>query len=95
MTPAGRILRSRNVKLEGCYQLDVIGGPVTGGRNVKYAAGRTPKVRIAQKEDDFAIIEVVCGCGQTMQIRCNYAGAKPSAQPARQENSQEAQNAVS
>jgi len=92
---AGRILRSGNVKLDGCYQLEVVGAP-GGGRNVTPSAGRTPpKVRIVQKESDFAVIEVACGCGEVIQIRCNYAGADSPAEQPGQENAQEAQNAVS
>ena len=93
---AGRVLRGKDVKLDGSYQLDVVQTPVSGKKTSGRAAGQVPpKVRIAQKAGDFAIIEVACGCGEIIQIKCNYAGAKPSPQPAQQENIQEAQNAIS
>jgi hypothetical protein len=93
---AGRILRSKNVKLEGCYRLDFAPALGSGTQNVRHVTGQTlPKVRIAQKGNDFAIIEVACGCGEMIQIKCNYAGANLSAKPTGQENVQETQNAVS
>jgi hypothetical protein len=88
---AGRVLRSGNVKLDGRYQLEVIGAPAGGSRNITRSAGQAPpKVRIIRKESDFAIIEVACGCGEVIQIRCNYAGAKSSGEQPGQENAQEA-----
>jgi hypothetical protein len=87
---AGRVLRSGNVKLDGCYQLEVIGAPAGGGRNITRSAGQAPKVRVIRKESDFAIIEVTCGCGEVIQIRCNYVGAKSSGEQPGQENAQEA-----
>ncbi len=87
---AGRVLRNGNVKVDGRYRLEV-GGAAGGGRNVARSADhRPPKARIIRKESDFAIIEVACGCGEVIQIRCNYAGANSSDERPGQENAQEA-----
>jgi hypothetical protein len=92
---AGRILRSNNVKLSGAYQLDIAQGASRAKLARQPAGPLTPKVRIAENRKDFAIIEVSCGCGEIIRIKCNYGSATASGQSANTKPTQETQNAVS
>ena len=72
---AKRILRSGDVELKGQIQLT----PSSSARN---AAGpqtpvqSNPNVRILESNDDFAVVEFVCSCGQKTHVKCQYAPAK-------------------
>jgi hypothetical protein len=85
-TTAGRILKSDDVKLEGQFHLDVM----KTGSNLpahQHQGGATvePKVRIAENNPEFAIIEITCSCGNTVQLRCEYANVKTEENPQNQD----------
>ena len=73
-SPTGRILKSRDVKLEGQFRLDT-GREVPNSANEKNAALSPAGVRIVEKHPEFAVMEVTCGCGTKMHIRCEYTDA--------------------
>ncbi len=53
------------------------GGSASAGRHVSHGGGNA---RIVGQNENGAIIEVVCGCGNTMQVVCEFpveAGAPP------------------
>ena len=52
-----------------------IGGQA--GRHVtnKHAATGSATARLVEQNDQRAVIEVVCGCGQTLHVECNYPAA--------------------
>ena len=76
--PAGRILKSNDVKLEGQFHL---GAAQDGSDSPKrqVAASSAPKVRILENHPEYAVIEVTCSCGTTMSVKCEYAGAAAQA----------------
>jgi len=37
------------------------------------AAKATPRARIVGQTQTHAVLEVVCSCGQKIQVQCNYA----------------------
>ncbi|MFA5239036.1 MAG: hypothetical protein WC476_04920 [Phycisphaerae bacterium] len=76
---ARRVLKSNNVKLEGCFRLDV-GQVATGSANEKNKASSPARVRIAENHPEFAIIEIICGCGAKTLIRCEYTDAQSTEQ---------------
>jgi len=71
---AGRILKSKDVKVEGRFLLDVanLGSDLP---RAQPAALTAPKVRVLESHPQYAVIEVTCSCGRKMSIKCNYAGA--------------------
>lgn len=70
----GRILKSKDVKVEGRFLLDVanLGSDLP---KPQAAALTTPQVRVLENHPQYAVIEVTCGCGRKMSLKCNYAGA--------------------
>lgn len=68
---AGRIVKSSNVKLEGTFCLDA-GQSASPWAREKNAASVPVQARIVESQPQFAIIEVICGCGAKTQIRCEY-----------------------
>lgn len=68
----GHILKSKDVKLEGKFRLDV---GQTGPKPVreKVTASTTPQVSVVENQSEFAVIEIVCLCGSRTYIRCEYA----------------------
>jgi hypothetical protein len=71
-TTAGRILKSDDVKLEGQFHLEVM----EAASNLPHTAAAAlaePQVRVVENYPEFAIIEITCSCGTTLQIKCEYA----------------------
>jgi len=76
--PAGRILKSNDVKLEGQFLLDA----TDAGSDLpkqEIAGSSEPKVRILENHPEYAVIEVTCSCGTRMSLKCEYAGAAAQA----------------
>jgi len=71
---ARHILKSADVKLEGCCHLDIGTGQTAAGQ-VKgtSTALTTPQVCVVQSHAQFAVIEVTCSCGTKTLVRCEYA----------------------
>jgi hypothetical protein len=71
---AGRILKSNDVTLEGQFHLEV----TNNGSQVpkaQAAASSEPQVRVLENHPQYAVIEVTCGCGRKMSLKCEYATA--------------------
>ena len=81
----GRILKADHVELEGRFHLDVA-QPQPGQTKAKSATLATPQVCIVENQPEFAVIEITCSCGTKTHLRCEYADAKPSAEPAPSQN---------
>jgi len=72
------ILKAAQVALNSPFQLsiDSVVGP-TCQKAGAASAGAT--VRLVQDHPEYAIIEIVCPCGRSTQVRCDYAAANPPA----------------
>lgn len=84
--PAGRVLKSNNVKLEGQFRLDgtKIG---TGLPKAKNTLSASPQASIVENHPEFAVIELICSCGTKTCLRCEYtAGAESSADGSQTQN---------
>jgi hypothetical protein len=70
----GRIIKSKDIKLEGRFLLDVanLGSDLP---MPQAAASTTPQVRVLESHPQYAVIEVTCSCGRKMSLKCDYAGA--------------------
>lgn len=65
------ILRSDEVKLEGCIRLNT---DQTGKSNERQMTeDRQWQVSIVENHEEFAIIEISCCCGSQMYLKCEYA----------------------
>jgi hypothetical protein len=70
-----RILKNDSITVKGTHKISHKASTPAAGAGT--AANKTqPKAEIIQKEPDFAIIEVTCGCGQKVQLRCDYSSAQ-------------------
>jgi hypothetical protein len=70
----GRILKAKDVKLQGCFHLDIArpANPAGPART----ASASPQVRIVETHTDFAVMEITCACGTQTRIRCEYGEKK-------------------
>ena len=75
----GHILKSNDVKLEGRFRLDV-GQGVPNSANERNATSSPAQVRIMENHPEFAVLEVACGCGAKIHIRCEYTDAQSTEQ---------------
>lgn len=59
----GKIIKSKRVKTTGVKKISY---KVSG----KSSAGANATAKIIAQEDGFVIVQVQCGCGQEIQLRC-------------------------
>ena len=74
-TATGRILKSRDVKVEGQFQLNLKNAGISTSKNTTSVLTE-PQVRIAENQQEFAVIEVTCSCGSKIYIKCEYGVAQ-------------------
>ncbi len=84
-SPIRHIMKSNDIKLEGRFRLDV-GQDVPNSANGKNATLSPAQVRIVENHPEFAVMEVICGCGAKTQIRCEYTDAQSTEQRTDQKN---------
>ncbi len=66
--PSGstNLLKREKVKMEGQCSVGHSGAGV--------APSVRPGARIVERNDNGAVIEVTCGCGEKIYLHCTYAG---------------------
>jgi hypothetical protein len=69
------ILKKQQVKEGGRFRIPArpVGATGVAGIPRPATAGGTPQAKVVENTADYAILEVICGCGQTLYIQCNYA----------------------
>jgi hypothetical protein len=69
------VLKQRQIRTEGRCRLPIrIAGITAGPSPVRPAAGSAaPQVKLVENTADYAILEVICGCGQSLFIQCQYS----------------------
>ena len=70
----GHILKGNNVKLEGSLQ---IGSVRSGNRRSQETAGGRTGVNIIENNQQFALIEINCSCGEKIHVKCEYENSQP------------------
>jgi hypothetical protein len=74
MKSATRVLKAHEVEVSGIYSLAT-------GRSACLAAPDTtgqegsPQAQIIEQHPQYAVLEVTCACGQTLQVKCDYSQA--------------------
>ncbi len=63
------VLKGDAIRMGDPFSIPAPRSGSTGG----VAAGSGPTARIAQQNDTHALVEVICSCGQTIQVQCNYS----------------------
>ena len=72
-----KILKAEQVVIDGSVRLEIGGGaPVRTASSAQAdtSAGVPEQARILESNNEYAIIEVTCGCGAKSHIQCNYSG---------------------
>jgi hypothetical protein len=77
---SSRILKASDVKVEGKFTLDVLQIQSDSSKQTSTALVE-PQVRIVKSESEFSIIEITCSCGETINIKCEYAAPKAPQTP--------------
>ncbi len=69
------ILKQQQIKTAGRCRLPIrMAGIPAGPSAVRPAAGSAaPQVKLVENTPDYAILEVICGCGQSLFIQCQYS----------------------
>ena len=80
---AGRILKSNDVKLEGRFHLEITNNGLHMPKP-QTTASLEPHVCVLENHPQYAVIEVTCGCGRKMSLKCEYATA-PAQGPDKQQ----------
>jgi hypothetical protein len=82
----GHVLKANQVRIDEPLRLSISDAAAPGPGGPRQAHGQ-PRVRLAETNPDFAVIEIACSCGAVTYVRCDYtlAGGAPasaeSAQP--------------
>jgi hypothetical protein len=75
-TNAERILKGNNIEISGRVQLNGVAPQPAKTTRPAAAPSTSAQVNIIENTPDFALIEVTCGCGQKIQIKCDYITKK-------------------
>ena len=67
------VLKADEVTFDDPLPLDLELAPSHGGPLRGTSGG--PRVRIAQNQAEYAVLEVTCSCGQKIHVRCDYGTA--------------------
>ena len=74
---SGQILKSDAFELEGRYHLELVQEEFERNEPAQTNdAAAAPQAQIIENQADHAVIEVVCSCGEKVNLRCDYAGAQ-------------------
>ena len=74
MKAAIRVLKADEVEVSGTYSLATGLSTRPGQQDTAEVLG-TPQARIIEQHPQYAVLEITCACGQTMQIKCDYSQA--------------------
>ena len=74
MKSATRVLKADEVEVSGIYSLatgrsSCLASPDAAG------VQDSPQARIVEQHPQYAVLEITCACGQTLQVKCDYSQA--------------------
>jgi len=80
----GRILKENEVKVQGQLQLNMkdLKFVPPQGNGTKH----NPECKIVEKNQNYALIEVVCACGAKMYLQCDYLNTQPKADDSKKQS---------
>lgn len=65
------VLKAEEVILDGVCRLNI--DPAAAAGECRMPSQGTPVARVVQTHPDHAVIEVICTCGKTIHLHCDYA----------------------
>ena len=74
MKSAIRVLKANEVEVSGTYSLSTGMSSGPGAQGAAQVLG-TPQARIVEQHPQYAVLEITCACGHTMQVKCDYSQA--------------------
>lgn len=74
MTSTVRILKATEVEVSGTYSLAASRSTSPAMQGATQVQG-TPQARIIEQHPHYAVLEITCTCGQTVQVKCDYLQA--------------------
>lgn len=72
MKSAIRVLKADEVELSGTYSLATGRSSCPADEGTAEAQG-SPQARIVEQHPQYAVLEITCACGQTVQVKCDYS----------------------
>ena len=67
----GRILKSNQVNVEGKCQLGLSHAVHSSHENINNTL-QEPKVRIIENNEGYVVIQVICSCGEQINLKADY-----------------------
>ena len=75
----GHIIKSGDIEIQGSIQLGLAGHSASTPASGRQAAiSADPKVAILENTAQFAVLEITCGCGEKIRVKCEYSNAQQS-----------------
>jgi hypothetical protein len=74
MKSANRVLKASEVEVSGTYSLTT-GSSSCPTSPDKTSAQGPAQARIVEQHPQYALLEITCACGHTMQVKCDYSQA--------------------
>ncbi len=78
MKTSRHVLKANAVRFEGTFSLGLTPGACLSS-DKRAGGSAASRIRITENHPDYAIVEVVCSCGKTTYVRCDYNAAVASA----------------
>ncbi len=74
---SGKILKSNQVNIEGKYKLELSQANHCShdGLNNKL---KSPQVKIIENNEGYVVIQVICSCGEQINLKGNYIAQNKS-----------------
>jgi len=67
----GRILKSNQIHVEGKCQLGLSQAGHSSHENMNTTL-QEPKVRIIENNEGYVVIQVICSCGEQINLKADY-----------------------
>jgi hypothetical protein len=69
------VIKANDVKMSGTVTLSNGGQSRAVSMPVQQNTQQSTHVTIVESNEQFAVIQVNCGCGEKIHIKCDYAGS--------------------
>jgi hypothetical protein len=74
MKSAIRVLKANEIEVSGIYSL-ATGRSASPALQTAAGMQDSPQARIVEQHPQYAVLEITCACGQTLQVKCDYSQA--------------------
>ncbi|MCP4452084.1 MAG: hypothetical protein GY809_11525 [Planctomycetes bacterium] len=74
MKSAIRVLKAHEVEVSGIYSL-ATGRPCNQAAEDASGVAGSPQAQIVEQHPQYAVLQITCACGETLQVKCDYSPA--------------------